>query len=122
MGQERAVYIPTEIGMQIDKFLAENFAYVIDKGFTANMEADLDRIADGTKKKTDVISSFWKPFYGDLSKFDKVAKSNVVKIENESKTVTVKGKQYAITVNRFGPTIQYEDNGKKYIDIERKDG
>jgi DNA topoisomerase-1 len=42
--------------------LIENFPDVIDVGFTAKMEEDLDRIAEGGLSWTEVISEFYDPF------------------------------------------------------------
>ena len=38
---------PTETGITVNDLISEHFPEVVDYGFTAHMEEDLDRIADG---------------------------------------------------------------------------
>lgn len=119
VGLEKGKYVPTEVGIEVDKFLEENFDYIIDKEFTAHMEADLDRVADGKKSRVEVLKAFWTPFAKDILKFDKISKENKIKIETESNDFTIKGKKYTVRLARYGPVIQYEENGKKeYIAIK----
>jgi DNA topoisomerase I len=116
VGHEKGKFVPTEIGIEVDKFLQANFDYIIDASFTAHMEADMDRIADGKKSRIDVLKAFWSPFSKDLAKFDKISKENKIKIETESNDFTVKGKKYTIRLTRFGPVIQHGE--KEYIDLK----
>jgi DNA topoisomerase-1 len=51
VGADKTKIVPTDIGIEIDKFLEKHFEYIVDKNFTASMENDLDNIAEGTKKK-----------------------------------------------------------------------
>jgi DNA topoisomerase-1 len=120
IGQEKSKYVPTEIGLEIDKFLEENFDYIIDKEFTANMEAELDRISEGKKSRLEVLNSFWKPFSKDLSNFTKIAKEDKIDIKTESNDFKVNGVVYTVRLTRFGPVVQYEnkDNKKTYIDLK----
>jgi len=37
--------VPTETGILVNAMISEHFPNIVDTGFTANMEADLDRIA-----------------------------------------------------------------------------
>ena len=39
--------VPTETGILVNDMISEHFPNIVDTGFTANMEADLDRIAAG---------------------------------------------------------------------------
>jgi DNA topoisomerase-1 len=54
--------IPTETGILVNDLLIENFPEVLDVGFTAQMEEDLDRIASGELPWADVIRQFYTPF------------------------------------------------------------
>ena len=106
-GKETNVFIATTIGKQIDTFLSKYFDYIIDKKFTANMEAELDRIENGDKTRLDVLSSFWNPFSKDVSK--------EIIVENKNRHFfIINGIEYDIKNTKYGPTIQY---GKTYIDL-----
>jgi DNA topoisomerase-1 len=54
--------IPTETGVLVSDLLIEHFPDVLDVGFTAHMEEDLDRIAAGEMPWVDVIREFYDPF------------------------------------------------------------
>jgi DNA topoisomerase-1 len=65
--EERKLH-PTELGTLINNKLVKHFNDIMDTGFTAKMEKDLDQIEDGEKKWTDVLRSFNDPFSVDLEK------------------------------------------------------
>jgi DNA topoisomerase-1 len=53
---------PTEVGIVVNDLLVEHFPDYIDLGFTAAMEEDLDRVAQGRKKWVPVLREFYEPF------------------------------------------------------------
>lgn len=53
---------PTETGMLVNDMLIGHFPEILDVGFTARMEADLDRIASGELRWVQVIREFYDPF------------------------------------------------------------
>lgn len=53
---------PTELGKVIAQFLETNFKQIMNIGFTAEMEDNLEQIADNQKEWKEVIRSFWKEF------------------------------------------------------------
>ncbi len=106
VGAEKTKLIPTDIGIQIDKYLETNFDYIVDKKFTAHMEEDLDRIAEGEKKKLDVLRVFWSRFHEDLDKQEGV-KEKKVALKTESNEFDVDGQKYTVRIAKFGPVIQY---------------
>jgi len=53
---------PTELGMLVCDLLVEHFPRVMDVGFTAEMESELDRIAAGEQEWGQVVRRFWEPF------------------------------------------------------------
>jgi DNA topoisomerase-1 len=122
IGHERSKLVPSDIGIEIDKFMENNFNYIIDRKFTATMEEDLDKIAEGVVTKNDVLSMFWKTFGTDVERVESVKKSEKVKIAPEQLSYTVNGIEYIIRLTKFGPVIQYKpyQNAEqdKYIDIK----
>lgn len=54
--------LPTETGVLVNDLLIEHFPEVVDVGFTARMEEDLDRIASGEMPWVDVVRDFYDPF------------------------------------------------------------
>jgi len=62
---------PTELGRIVCDLLMMYFGTIVDYGFTANMEEDLDKIAAGEKKHAEVLSEFYKNFSLALEKAKK---------------------------------------------------
>jgi len=53
---------PTEIGMTVNDLLVEHFPEIVDLGFTAKMEGELDDVASGSREWTEVVREFYTPF------------------------------------------------------------
>lgn len=53
---------PTELGRVIAQMLEDNFQQIMNVGFTAKMEDDLEKIADNEKDWKDLIRDFWGHF------------------------------------------------------------
>ncbi len=53
---------PTEMGIEITDKLQENFSHIINVKYTANMENDLDEIAEDKKDNIVVLKDFYQEF------------------------------------------------------------
>ncbi len=80
--RENKRLFPTETGLLVNDMLVEHFPDVIEVGFTARMEEDLDRVASGDEDWVNVIRGFYGPFEEDV----KAAEQKIpeMKIEPES--------------------------------------
>jgi len=78
--REGRTLIPTDTGDVVSTFLEKHFMDYIDDDFTAEMEDDLDNIADGTAKYEPVLSKFYKPFHKHVA-----SKENIEKLTNLGK-------------------------------------
>ena len=58
--------VPTEIGMVVTDLLVENFPYIFKVDYTAGLENELDNVADGTEKWTDLLNGFYTHLEGEL--------------------------------------------------------
>ncbi len=68
---------PTEIGIVVNDLLVEHFPKIVDADFTADMENELDEIAEGKAEWKKVIADFYKPFNENLEKkYDEVDKKD----------------------------------------------
>lgn len=61
--KDRQALKPTELGKVICQMLDENFAMIMDIGFTANMEDELDKIAENKIDWKKFLKDFWKQFF-----------------------------------------------------------
>ena len=64
---EEKRFFPTDLGLIVDEFLAQYFnrkdlSSIVDAGFTAQMEKELDEVEEASRKWLDVVSEFWKEF------------------------------------------------------------
>lgn len=99
-------FFPTTIGFAVCEFLVTNFPKEMDYGFTAEMEEDLDRIADGKIKWQKEMKKFWTPFSKKLESVEKT--SERVKIETEKlgkKCPDCKDGELVVRTGRFGKFI-----------------
>lgn len=66
---ERTRFVPTELGMALVKLLEEHLPGIMDVNFTAHMEEDLDKIAQGELDRDKLLIAFYKDFSQALKKF-----------------------------------------------------
>ncbi len=55
-------FIPTNIGIEITDKLQQCFSHLINVEYTANMETDLDKIADGNQNWVETLRTFYDEF------------------------------------------------------------
>ena len=98
---ERRYLKPTETGFLVNDLLVEHFPAIVDIGFTAKMETQLDEIAEGGTEWQPVIKEFYEPFAKNLEeKYEAVEKHEVTETTDE---VCEKcGKPMVIKLGRFG--------------------
>jgi DNA topoisomerase-1 len=63
-------FFPTELGESVEKVMVKQFPREFDVGFTAQMEAELDKVEDGSMGWKDVLEEFWSPFEHSLESVD----------------------------------------------------
>jgi DNA topoisomerase-1 len=61
-------FFPEEIGMVVTDILVEHFGDVVQVGFTARMEEELDDIAEGKAEWAAVLREFYEPFHEDIER------------------------------------------------------
>ncbi|MCB1212825.1 MAG: type I DNA topoisomerase, partial [Chlamydiia bacterium] len=71
--KEKGRLIPTELGRVIVQFLEANFEQIMDVGFTARMEDELEAVAESRKEWKQLLSEFWDAFYPVLTTAEKEA-------------------------------------------------
>lgn len=97
---------PTQLGKTVNLLLVEHFGSIVDVGFTAAMEGNLDRIEDNKVKWRDMLKDFYEPFGATL----KLAEENMNKVVILSeKFCPTCGKQMAIRQSRFGQFLGCSD-------------
>jgi len=92
---------PTELGITVNKILAEHFPKIVDPGFTAQMEEQLDEIARGKYEWIAALQEFYPPFQDTLGKaWINLEKVSLTRMSEE--TCPNCGRPMVIKVGRFG--------------------
>ena len=66
VGAEKSRLLPQEIGMIVTDYLVSHFSTILDYNFTANIESDFDKVAEGGKVWNSVIAEFYTPFHAKV--------------------------------------------------------
>lgn len=71
----RKALVPTDTGDVVSSFLEEHFANYISDSFTAEMEDELDDIANGKREYLKTLKDFYGPFLKEVKSKDKMEKA-----------------------------------------------
>src|SRR3989339_52754 len=100
---EQRRFEPTEIGGVVNNLLTEHFPKIVDIGFTADVEEELDEVALGVSKWREVISKFYGPFAKRLEeKYLELDKKEIMPEEKTNEKCEKCGKPMIIKIGRFG--------------------
>ena len=104
-GSDKGKLMPTDIGLVVNDFLMNNFPGIMDYNFTAKVEQDFDKIAEGDELWTKMLKTFDKGFEPTVEK--------AMNSRNEHKagerllgTEPKTGKPVYVKIGRFGPVVQ----------------
>lgn len=95
-------FLPTELGKTVDKQLLDNFPEIVDVKFTADLESQLDHVADGKMNWQKVIKGFWGPFEKQLGIAEKEMKVSKPKPQETDIKCDSCGAMMVIRESRFG--------------------
>ena len=71
---------PTSIGEVVTDFLTNHFPEIVNLGFTAKIEQNFDRIANGEENWVEMIANFYQPFHQRVGEKDEsVTRAEVLK-------------------------------------------
>ncbi len=106
-GAEKNRLAPTDIGMVVNDYLEQNFGIVMDYNFTANVEKEFDRIADGEQGWNTMIGEFYGEFHklvdtAITTQIEKNSQVRILGVDPES------GRVVKARIGRFGPMVEIE--------------
>jgi DNA topoisomerase-1 len=104
VGSDKGKLVPTDIGMIVTDFLVTNFASILDYNFTAKVEADFDKIAEGNENWQVMMKSFYKDFHPIVEDVQENAQreSGERVLGKDPKS----GRQVSVRLGKFGPMVQ----------------
>ena len=103
-GTEKSKLFPTDLGNVVTDFLSKYFDNVMNYGFTASIEEEFDKIAEGKQVWNKMVGDFYEPFHKDVSQTLETAEratgEKPLGIHPES------GKPVIARMGKFGPMVQ----------------
>lgn len=103
-GGDKNKFVPTDIGEVVNDFLTNNFAEILDYGFTAKVEQNFDDIANGSEEWKKVLGGFYKEFHPKISNVEETAERATG--ERHLGKDPKSGKNVIARIGRFGPMVQ----------------
>ena len=110
VGAEKNRLLPQDIGMIVTDYLVKNFPQILDYKFTANVEEDFDKIADGEIVWNGVISDFYGPFHTTVQ--ETMSSKEYSNVSREL-GVAPDGQMLVARFGQYGPYVQKGDGDNK---------
>ena len=103
-GSDKGKLVPTEVGIIVTDFLVNNFKNILDYNFTASVEQDFDKIANGDKNWTNILKEFYGTFHPNVED----VKENAERESGERLLGTdpVSCRKVIVRLGKFGPMVQ----------------
>lgn len=108
-GADKGKLIPTDIGVIVNDFLSEYFPNILDYNFTASMEENLDRVAEGEAEWKSQIGEFYDVFHPEVERANDIRLDHKVG-ERVLGADPATGKPVSVKIGRFGPVVQIGDS------------
>ena len=109
-GADKGKLIPAPIGELVTGFLVDNFKNIVDYKFTANIEKDLDLIAEHKLERVKMLKDFYGPFHNDVLVSEGAERYNNSRILGHDPET---GEPIYAKVGKNGGFIQLGDNEKE---------
>lgn len=95
---------PTELGEAVTKLLEKEFTKFVNTKFTAEMETDLDKIAEGKADSTEILSEFYDDLESTLAKAKEDMKGQKIQLKEDQTNIPCEkcGRMMVIKTGRYG--------------------
>ncbi len=100
--KEGRTLFPTDTGDVVSSFVEENFADYISDSFTAEMEDNLDDIADGKKEYVKILKNFYTSFTKDIASKENIPKITDLGPADKKHKCPTCNKKMVIKLGRMG--------------------
>ncbi len=93
---------PTDTGDVVSSFLEQNFMQYISDTFTAEMETELDDIANGDREYVKTLRDFYTPFKKEVKEKEKLDKATTLEAADPKYKCPICGKSMVVKLGRAG--------------------
>lgn len=105
VGADKGKLIPTDIGIVVNDFLMQSFPEIMDYNFTAKVEREFDKIAEGKAAWDKEMKAFYQDFEPKVEEVMN-ARSEHKAGERELGIDPKTGKPVFVKIGRYGPVVQ----------------
>ena len=102
--------VPTFLAFSVTGLLEQHFGRLVDYGFTARMEDDLDRIAAGEEKRVDWLSRFYRGTGSEDKGLHALVTDHLDEIDARAVNSIPIGNDIVLRVGRYGPYLERGDD------------
>ena len=94
----------TPLGEVVNGLMEDKFSDIVDTGFTAHMERELDNVESGSKQWKELLKDFYAPFRAELDQAEKDLEGIRLKVPDEESDEVCDecGRKMVIKSGRFG--------------------
>ncbi len=100
--REQRRFRPTELGFLVNDLMVASFDDIVNTGYTARMEQELDEIEDGRLRWTDALHEFYDKFKEDLERARQEMRNVKAEAIPTDQTCDKCGKPMVLKWGRFG--------------------
>ena len=105
VGAEKSKLLPTDIGIVVNDFLTEHFPDILNYNFTAQIEEEFDKVAEGKLVWNNTLHEFYKLFHPAVEdatsqRLDHRVGERIIGTDPKS------GRPVSVKIGRFGPLVQ----------------
>ena len=111
VGAERGRLLPQEIGIIVTDYLVKNFPQILDYKFTATVEEDFDKIAEGELVWNSVLQEFYIPFHQTVQ--DTMSSKEYGSAASREIGVAPDGQMLVARFGQYGAYVQKGDGDNK---------
>ena len=110
-GVEKGRLLPQDIGIIVTDYLVKNFETILDYSFTANVEKDFDKIAEGELTWNALIGDFYGPFHTTVQ--ESLSNREYSNVSRELGVDPKDGQPLVARFGQYGPYVQKGEGENK---------
>lgn len=116
-GTQKDLLVPTELGIDVIKYIYEMCPYLCDLKFTSKMEDELDKIINATITKDVILNELYTKIKHSIDAAVATNSSNGGNNNNNNNNTNSKEKKTGVLTTRYG-VCYYNKDLDKYTNIE----
>ena len=118
VGEDRGKLLPQDVGLLVTDYLVENFPDIMDFNYTATVEDNLDKIAEGRLDWKKYLGTIYPPFHKEVE--EKMHDGQYKHAERVLGTDPADGQLIVARFGQYGPYVQKgEGENRRFASLEK---